>query len=100
MPGKYPSPAEAAELFRTGVEAATGKWRDRTVGGVPRYQTWFTGFANTIYPVIARLPDRATLPSIRDRVNQRVAPVAEAIHELSVSYRQTKLQQLARAVVR
>lgn len=100
--GKYPTPEKARANFEAGVEASKDKWASRTRAGAPDYQLWYTGFANTLYPLIAGLPDKAGL-SIRERVIQKSAPVAEAIHNLSVSYQQTKLSKLVekiRAVVR
>ena len=93
--GKYPDPKEARQRFETGVEFGAEKWKKNTLDGADDYEVWYTGFATNVYPVVASLPDKKTLPTIRDRVMQRVLPVAEKIHELSVAYRKAKLRQLA-----
>jgi len=93
--GKYPTPEEAKEHYVTGVEDAKDKWVERCREGAEDYEVWFTGFASKIYPLITTLPDKASLPTIRDRLLKRSLPVAEAIHSLSVSYRKAKLRELA-----
>jgi hypothetical protein len=92
--GKYPSPEVARRNFETGVDLSKDKWATRAKAGATDYQLWFTGFANAIYPLISTLPDPTGL-SVRERVVQRSAPVAEAIHNLSVTYKATKLSKLA-----
>ena len=92
--GKYPSPEEARSKFESGVESAREKWVQRAKAGATMYQTWYTGFANTIYPLVAGLPDKSTL-TIEQRVVERVTPIAKAVHGLSVSYQATKIRKIA-----
>jgi len=97
--GKYPTPEKARARFESGVEAARDKWAARARDGAEDYQLWFTGFANTVYPIISGLPDKAGL-SIEERVTKRALPVAQAIHKLSVTYQKTKIKQIAEAVAK
>lgn len=97
---KYPTPSEAVERFQTGVQYAGTKWVQRTQAGASRYNIWYTGFANTIYPVVASLPDREALPDIASRIQQRGIPVAQAISRLGATYRKNKAEQVARTLVR
>jgi len=94
MGKKYPSPEEARRRFESGVELAPEKWKTRTLEGADDYETWFAGFAAGVYPVVASLPDPKTLPTIKDRVEKRVVPVAEKIHKLSQAYRKAKLREI------
>jgi len=97
--GKYPTPEKARSRFESGVEAARDKWAARARDGAEDYQLWFTGFANTVYPIISGLPDKAGL-SIEERVMRRALPVAQAIHRLSVTYQSTKIRKIAEAVAK
>jgi hypothetical protein len=92
--GKYPTPNEATSRFTDGVQFARDKWVTRTTQGAGLYQTWYTGFANTIYPVIAGLP--AKTGNVDVDIDQRVKPVANAIRKLSYSYRATRLREIAK----
>ncbi|MEM4067265.1 MAG: hypothetical protein QXV17_10460 [Candidatus Micrarchaeaceae archaeon] len=94
---KYPSPDVARRRFETGVEQAREKWALRAREGATDYQTWFTGFANTIYPIVASLPSKEgkTLETI---VAERVTPIARAVKNLSTTYRASKLSEIARKV--
>jgi len=94
---KYPSPSEARSNFETGVEAAREKWVARARAGAVDYETWFTGFANTIYPIVAGLPTREG-KTVAQRVTERVIPVAQAISRLSTTYRAAKLKKVVEAV--
>jgi hypothetical protein len=93
--GKYPTPSEARSHFETGVELAKEKYVSRAREGAVDYETWFTGFASKIYPLVSALPDPAGL-SIAERIDKRVKPVAEAIHALSLSYRKAKLAEIVK----
>jgi len=95
---KYPSPSEARSNFEIGVEAARDKWVARARAGATAYETWFTGFANTVYPIIATLPSKeAAGATAAERYAKRGAPVAEAIRKLSQSYKAAKLREIAKA---
>jgi len=94
--GRYPTPEEAKERFVSGVQLSKEKWVERAIGGADDYLTWFTGFASRIYPLIAGLPEKTG--DVKANVINRSAPVASAIHSLSVAYRRTKLAELARKV--
>jgi len=94
--GKYPSPSEARRNFETGVELAKEKWVRKAKAGAKDYETWYTGFANEIYPIIATLPERTG--DINENIDNRCKPIANAIHRLSLTYRATKLEELARKV--
>jgi len=93
--GKYPTPTEARSRFEEGVELAKEKWVSRARAGATGYETWFTGFANTIYSLVATLPSKEgkTTDTI---VDERVKPVAKAIKGLSKSYKDAKLRELAK----
>lgn len=94
--GKYPSPFEAATRYITGVELSRDKWVQRAREGMTQYQAWFTGFANTVYPVIAGLPPKTG--NVDVDIDNRVKPVARAIKSLAMSYRVTKIQTKLRAI--
>jgi hypothetical protein len=94
--GKYPTPSEATGRFTDGVQFAKDKWATRATQGAGLYQTWYTGFANTVYPVIAGLPARTG--NVDVDIDQRVKPVAKAIQKLSYSYKATRLREIAKQV--
>jgi len=95
--GRYPTPQEARKNFEEGVEESKELWVKRAKAGATAFQTWFTGFANELYPVIARLPTREG-KTIDERVEERVKPVAKKISELAASYRAAKLEEIAKRV--
>jgi len=94
--GKYPTPSEARRNFETGVELAKEKWARKAKAGAKDYELWFTGFANEIYPIIAGLPERTG--DIDENIDNRCKPIAKAIHKLSLTYRETKLAEIAKKV--
>ena len=95
--GRYPTPSEARRRFEEGVELAKEKWVSRARAGAIGYETWFTGFANTIYSLVATLPSKEgkTTDTI---IDERVKPVAKAIKNLSKSYKEAKLRELVKRV--
>jgi hypothetical protein len=97
MAGRYPTPEEARRRFEEGVELAKEKWVSRAREGATAYETWFTGFANTVYSLVATLPSKEgkTTDTI---VDERVKPVVKAIKNLSRSYREAKLKELVKKV--
>jgi len=92
---KYPTPEEARRRFESGVESAREKYVSRAREGADDYQLWFSGFAAKIYPLIATLPDPEGM-SIKDKYLSRAAPVGEAIHKLSLTYRKAKRESIAK----
>jgi hypothetical protein len=94
---KYPTPEVARKNFEEGVEESKDLWVKRAKAGATAYQTWYVGFANELYPLIAALPTREG--KTRDeRVDERVKPVVNKIAELSASYRAAKLAEIAKKV--
>jgi predicted oxidoreductase len=91
---RYPTPEKARADFEEGVELAREKWVTRAKEGADDYQTWYAGFAATVYPIIATLP-----PKTEDPVKNwlaRGARIVTALKALSRRYRATKLETVAR----
>jgi homoserine dehydrogenase len=91
---RYPSPEKARSSFESGVEMAREKWVTRAKEGAEDYQVWFAGFAATVYPIIATLPEPTADPT-RNWL-MRGAPVVAALKRLSARYRKAKLEEVAR----
>jgi len=96
--GAYPTPVEATNRFRTGVQLGAQKWTNNTLAGANDYQTWFSGFASVVYPIVASLP--AKTGDVDRDVDARVKPVARAIRGLAQTYRATKLQKVAQVLAK
>ena len=96
MGKKYPSPSEARRNFETGVDLSKEKWAKKAKDGARDYETWYTGFANEVYPIVATFPEPTG--DIDANIDNRCKPIAKAIHDLSVTYRRTKLEALAKKI--
>jgi len=97
MAKKYPTPDEARRRYEAGVEANKDRWVEGCRSGADDFQTWFTGFAKTIYPLVATLP--AKTGNVDRDVDSRVKPVAKRIKALAEAYRKAKLAEVQKQLL-
>jgi len=93
------------ELVRTRVvpkiRASAEVWVNNTVTGFEtNWVKWGNHLAVGLAPTLQKIYASPPGEKIEDRVKNRVIPVAEKIHDLSVSYKQEKMRKIVESLTR